>query len=453
MGQGTTAGRGVEVPSTSTGGVGPSWGALIAFGLATRMVVLILGILLANRGEGGASAEGTPADGRDGGPWSWVESWYRFDALWYLRVSEQGYSYEPGVQSTAAFMPLLPLVMSAGSAVGLDRRLVGLIVPNLAFVLGLACFGRIAARLVGDSTTAWRACLLLTVYPSAFFFSAPYQESLGLALTTAAVLAWMARRPVAAAATLAWASTSRLTVAAVSIALVAEWADFRLRGQPARASAWAVAAAGGIGVGAFFLYLGLRLGDPLVHLRAHEAWGRKTGLAGLAASSRQILDALWGVGGFLPATLLIAAFFAREAVVGRVGARRGWALLAGLLTASVVGWVVARRMTGLPSRPVDLGPLLRRVDLLVFLLIFGLGLRAWRLRGPFWACLILVPIFQGMATGTPLSMKRIVLSCFPAFIEAAELCPRRWGFVAVLAGCAVGQVASTDRFVHKLFAG
>jgi hypothetical protein len=50
-------------------------------------------------------------------------------------------------------------------------------------------------------------------------------------------------------------------------------------------------------------------------------------------------------------------------------------------------------------------------------------------------------------------MKRIVLSCFPAFIEAAELCPRRWGFVAVLAGCAVGQVASTDRFVHKLFAG
>ena len=261
----------------------------------------------------------------------------------------------------------------------------------------------------------------------------------------------MDRRPIASATALAWASGEadcrcRLGGACCRVGR-------RPTSEAAgSASAWAVAAAGSIGVGAFFLYLWYRLGDPLTHLQAHSAWGRKTGLVGLAASARRASGSPVGVGGFLQATLLVAAVFAREPVVARIGAKRAW-------YCSPVCWSprssagCSRRVSSLPSRLVDLGPLLRGSDLLVFLLFFGLGLRAWRLRGPFWACLILIPILQGMATGTPLSMKRIVLSCFPAYIEAAELCPRRWGFAAVILGCVVGQVASIDRFVHHLFAG
>ena len=126
------------LPPRSSAGVGPSWRALIAFGLATRIVVLALGVLLANRGEGvtpDAMANDVERTDRSK---SVVAAWYEFDAVWYLRISEEGYSYEPGVQSTAAFMPLLPLVMAAGSVVGLDPRWIGLIVPNLAFAIGLA---------------------------------------------------------------------------------------------------------------------------------------------------------------------------------------------------------------------------------------------------------------------------------------------------------------------------
>jgi hypothetical protein len=157
----------------------PSWRALIAFGLATRVVVVVAGCFLAYRdsppdprGDEGSVTAAEDRDLRDrsdpelvNGSGRWIEAWYRFDAIWYAETSRRGYVFKPGEQCTAGFMPLLPLLMAGAPNVGLHRYWVGLIAPNLAFAIGLALFGRLAARVTGDSRTAWRACLLLAQLP------------------------------------------------------------------------------------------------------------------------------------------------------------------------------------------------------------------------------------------------------------------------------------------------
>ena len=83
----------------------------------------------------------------------------------------------------------------------------------------------------------------------------------------------------------------------------------------------------------------------------------------------------------------------------------------------------------------------------------GLGVHAWWRRGPLWGCLVLVPILQGLATGTMLSINRIVLAAFPAFVDLAELLGSRlsfWGWMVV--GILV-QATLIDRFVNWVFIG
>ena len=166
-------------------------------------------------------------------------------------MSQAGYDYDPQRPSSTAFLPLLPMLMAAGTRVGLDRYWVGLMAVNLAFAVGLACFGRAVLRTTGDCGTTWRSCLLLTAYPYALYFSAPYQESLGFALITAAILAWSVQRPIAASISLSLSSLARLTTAAMCLGLVAEWLDDKVHRRPPRNSAWLVALSGGLGFGLF----------------------------------------------------------------------------------------------------------------------------------------------------------------------------------------------------------
>ena len=104
------------------------------------------------------------------------------DAIWYAEISRNGYVAEPGKQSSVAFLPLLPLVMRLGSVLGLDPYWVGLLVPNLAFSVGLVLFGKIAWQLVGDTEVVWRSCLLLVAFPWSFFFWHPTRQSLAFML-------------------------------------------------------------------------------------------------------------------------------------------------------------------------------------------------------------------------------------------------------------------------------
>jgi hypothetical protein len=502
----------------------PSWKWLLVLGLLSRLLVVAWGdwryageqlpagllenereVAVPNRQYNTRHLAALAAPAR-----RWAQPWYRWDAIWYAEVSQSGYAFDPQRQSSTAFLPLLPMVMATGAAIGLDRYWVGLLACNMAFVAGLICFGRATLRVTGDKGTTWRACLLLTAFPYGVFFSAPYQESLGFALTAAALVAWQAGRPIAAAASLAWASLARLTTVAMALGLIAEWLDDLVRRRPARHMAWAVALASGLGIGLFCVYLGLHVGDPFAHFRAHSAWRHTASAANLILAFSRLFE-LWSARPWLAVVSLAAlswgclgpvcaglvwfrAWFLgerpapqrisqrerrrskararrrdnapvaapepsdlEEARAGKKGRQESIGPGEKVANAVALGFIGIALSLAIPGNP--LYPIVeelcqaRMAEVPTMCLFVGLGVHAWWRRGPLWGCLVLVPLIQGLATGTTLSMTRIVLAAFPAFVDLAELLRPRVAFVAWMGISLVAQALLIESFVNWGYLG
>ncbi|MFO0801366.1 MAG: hypothetical protein U0804_28200 [Gemmataceae bacterium] len=359
----------------------PTWCRLAVFALATRLVTLVVGILLgpAQPGDHWTTEQLAFRAEILGGPVPWLEPWVRFDAGFYLAIAREGY-HPPadGEGPNAGFLPLLPALVALAAAVGVNPVLAGVLIPNVAFVAALACAGRAALRVTYSARSAWLGCGVLTTYPFAFYFSAPYQESLYLLAAAGGLLAWYDRRPALAGLAGMFAATARLTAVAFPVGLFVE--AVTRRQWPSR-GAWMIAMGTATGVALFGGWMWVTLGDPLAHFRAHAAWGRES-------------PSLGGVG----RALLQAA---RE----------------------LVQW----------ERPYPV------VKPIVLFGTFALGIRGWVKRGPLWGCLILIPVGQALSTGTTLSIERIVLTCFPAAFELGEVLGRSrmmqlaWLVVAVRA--------------------
>src|SRR5918992_5736431 len=110
----------------------------------------------------------------------------RWDAAWYLRIAESGYG---GSEVRAAFFPLYPLLVRAVAApfgASPGALLVAAYVVSLAAFFGaLVLLHRLVSLELGR-TLAQPALLLLSVFPAAVFFGAPYSESLFLLLAVGA---------------------------------------------------------------------------------------------------------------------------------------------------------------------------------------------------------------------------------------------------------------------------
>ena len=117
--------------------------------------------------------------------------WQRFDALWYLRIAELGYSPNDG---SMVYFPLYPLLIRIVGKVMLSNYLVAaLIVSSLAYVGALFCLYKLTERQFGRAS-ARRSTTYLAIFPTAFFFLAPYTESLFLLFTLAAFLCASGKR-------------------------------------------------------------------------------------------------------------------------------------------------------------------------------------------------------------------------------------------------------------------
>ena len=115
--------------------------------------------------------------------------WERFDGLWFLKIANSGYSV---TDHSAAFFPLYPLVIRVVSFVlGGHPYAASLLVSNGAFAGSLVVLYFLTASELSESG-ARKAVLYMAVFPSAFFFLAPYSESLFLLATLGAF--WGARR-------------------------------------------------------------------------------------------------------------------------------------------------------------------------------------------------------------------------------------------------------------------
>lgn len=119
-----------------------------------------------------------------------VEPFRHWDGTWYSMIAEQGYS--PAYSALSAFFPLYPWLMDLGSRItGWPVETIGYIVSHVAFLGALIVAFKLVRMDFNEHVARWTLAAL-AVFPTAFFFSAVYTESLFffLAVTTL----WAARK-------------------------------------------------------------------------------------------------------------------------------------------------------------------------------------------------------------------------------------------------------------------
>jgi mannosyltransferase PIG-V len=123
-------------------------------------------------------------------PRSLPGAWLRYDASYYLTIARTGY---PPEGPALGFMPVYPLLVRALSVVQDPVVLAwaGLVISNVACCAALLFLWHEVKRVHGRRI-AWTTVITLTVFPTGFFFSAFYTES--LFLLGSVLTYWLSRR-------------------------------------------------------------------------------------------------------------------------------------------------------------------------------------------------------------------------------------------------------------------
>jgi hypothetical protein len=124
----------------------------------------------------------------DSGPaFPLVGVWQRWDACWYTKIATYGYA--GGDINSVNFWPLFPMAIAPlGAILGNAVALAGLIVSGIAYVTAMVGLERLVTRDF-DRETAVRTVVMISIFPTAFFFFTPFTESLFLALAVWCILA------------------------------------------------------------------------------------------------------------------------------------------------------------------------------------------------------------------------------------------------------------------------
>ncbi len=157
----------------------------------------------------------------------WPDRWHRWDVVHFVGIAQDGYVGEPTGVPNEAFLPGLPLLMRAGSVLGVSEVAVGLAVSLVASAVAAVALGRLAERAV-PGTGGWTVAAWLLA-PTAVFLAAPYTEALFLALALPAWLAAQDRRWWAAGVLAALAITVRVSAVFLVAALLVQWVTDRHR--------------------------------------------------------------------------------------------------------------------------------------------------------------------------------------------------------------------------------
>ena len=197
--------------------------------------------------------------------------WNHWDTGHYIRISRVGYT--PDRPDTHAFFPLFPILLRGFDAIIPGPTLVAsLVLSNLACIGALTVLHRFALHEF-DQVIADRMLLFLMAWPTAFYLSAGYNESLFVLLSAAALYRMRKGDFWTAGALGALASATRLSGALLTVAFLAEYV--RQRGwRPRRPDAAAILLIP-LGLAGFSLFCWATLGDPLAFSHAQGQWGRQ----------------------------------------------------------------------------------------------------------------------------------------------------------------------------------
>lgn len=209
----------------------------------------------------------------------------RWDAVWYLSIAEDGYGGSAD-HAKAAFYPLYPLLSHVVGWLFGSALIGGLVVSLACFFAALVLLDKLATIELGRRD-ARSTILLVAFFPTAFFFSAIYAESLFLLLSVATLLAarqgrWAWVGVAGALAALTRNSGSILLLPVLLLFLYGPRADR----EPAEGGSWwkprypvtpqiLWLALIPLGLVAYLVYIGVVLGDPFAPFAAQELWGRR----------------------------------------------------------------------------------------------------------------------------------------------------------------------------------
>lgn len=212
-----------------------------------------------------------------------VQLW-KWDALWYARVIQEGYSW-PGTvttrggasQSTLAFFPLYPKLAEALSTVtGLDTNLALYITAwsgSVIAALGIFFVGR---QVAGNNVGILLA-LLWGAAPRALTQVMPYSEGPFVALVAWTLWAVLTKRWWLAGALTALAGITR----PAALPLIATlWVMWLIEAIRRRRPAWkqlGAATLGTSGFAGYWLYVGSTVGDFFGYFTVQDAWGTTLG--------------------------------------------------------------------------------------------------------------------------------------------------------------------------------
>lgn len=231
-----------------------------------------------------------------------LTSW---DGWYYLGIVRDGYQADPvsGAYTNLPFPPLYPVLIRILSAPFPSYAgLISVLLSNVAFLLALGLFVRLAALHLGGRRATLAAGLLI-IYPFASVFGMAYTESLFLLLMLAAFLAAERRHRAWAGIFLALTVLCRVQGAVLLLPLLVlmlrqdEW---RFR----RSQAWLLL--GPLAAFGYVAYIASVTGSWTAFLDAQKAWGR-VGVGG-APSSETIAARFSPYQAALVATLLWSMF-------------------------------------------------------------------------------------------------------------------------------------------------
>lgn len=201
----------------------------------------------------------------------------RWDAGWYMNVAQNGYSYSPDRSgNTVRFYPLYPLLTRAAWKLGVPLLFAGIVVSLISLLAALLLMVDLLAERSGaDAVLPGIATLLF--FPTSFYFTAYYTESLFLLTTVAAF--WAAGRGRWALAGLAGAAASLTRLNGVLILVPILWllwesAGRRRRGlRPSHLLPVLGTIAGAL---AYPVFLWMKFGSALIFFQGEKAgWAHR----------------------------------------------------------------------------------------------------------------------------------------------------------------------------------
>jgi hypothetical protein len=197
----------------------------------------------------------------------------RWDSVWYLRIAGSGYS---GSEARAAFFPLYPLLVRGVGELGggsPGALLVAAYVISLAaFLAALVLLWRLVSLELGRPL-ARPTLLLLSLFPAALYFGAPYSESVFLLASVGAFYAARTGRFALAGLAAFAAAGTRSAGLLLLIPLALLW--WRQRPGERRPAQLAWLALAPLALALFALHLDLATGRPFAFLDVQGAWYRE----------------------------------------------------------------------------------------------------------------------------------------------------------------------------------